>query len=499
MKKVLFVTICAMAVMISCKQSNQKVSADSAESEAAVADGIIEENDTTPLPMFLIGGDSKYMHMLYWTKVEEPVKQGEDDEWFEQMHKRWELQEMFRRNAAQYTNRIVDGKMMKVKFVDEVLKNPDGDTPSYGEIHMREEIPSLCARFDFVNSKDNDPGDPEWGTVIVTDSYLKTRKRLDISVLGDDGSYPALSADIVKQLEKEYGMKTLRSSACETIGKRYTHGVVEFAGEYKNASKDLNDEDRKFALALELIIDGDKIYKMEELGYYDPEYGSVWNADADGYISNNIVAAFEGPKGLELCYTHNAPESFCVGMIYLWNGELIEQEYEMFHCLVDEEIPIWKKDFAEMDKLYHADEMGEDDVELTKWAHCFIDYENDWIWLRDNDDKNGAFFIRKDDKYQLIAIENPRLRPSRCEKDGVFYLKFEGPAGGSSWQHEIHAFKGGERIWKLNVLKVEGEICEAGLNDKDISNEEAKAYLDMVPEGKEITAWFKNVNGDIED
>ena len=44
------------------------------------------------------------------------------------------------------------------------------------------------------------------------------------------------------------------------------------------------------------------------------------------------------------------------------------------------------------------------------------------------------------------------------------------------------------------MLEVEGKIDECSLNDKDISNEEGKAYLDMVPEGEEITAFFKEIN-----
>ena len=147
-----------------------------------------------------------------------------------------------------------------------------------------------------------------------------------------------------------------------------------------------------------------------------------------------------------------------------------------------------------MDKMYHADEMGDKNVKLTKWAHCYIDYNNEWIWMRDKDDKNGAFFIRKDDAFTLIAIENPRLRPSRCENNGTNYLKLAGPAGGPSWQQEIHAFQNGKRIWKLNVLEVEGEINDCSLNGKTISKEEGKAYLAKIPEGNEITAYFKDVD-----
>lgn len=495
MKKLMLFAICVMAVMISCKNKGQTAPADSQDSvTAAVIDSIIEENDTTPLPMFLIGSDGKYKQMLYWTNIEEPQRSKDDEDYFDVWHKSWELQEMFRRNAAQYTNLLSEKGVLKVKFVDEVLKDPDGNTPSIGEIHGREGIPSLCARFDFVNPKDKDDNDPDWGLVIATDSYLNSRKRLDVKLCqGDDYEYPKLPADIVKQLEKRYDMKALKSHQTCTIGDSCFMGAVEFKGEYKNAPKDKYDADRKSALAVEVLVDGGTLYVLEQIGYYDPEYGGAWNADADGYIPNTIEAAFEGPKGLELCYTHGAPESFCVGMLFPREGKLIEMEYECYHSMVDEDIPVWKKDFAEMDRLYRADEFSDSHVKFTKWAHCYIDYDNEWIWLRDADDKNGAFFLRQDGKISLVAIENPRLRPSSCQKDGLSYLKFAGSAGGPSWQQEIHVFKSGKRIEKFNVLEVEGEINECSLNGKTLSKEEGRAYLDKIPEGKEITAYFSDI------
>ena len=484
-----------LVAMVSCKNKGQTAPDDEKDSLAAVIDSIIEENDTTPLPMFLIGGDGKYMHMLYWANIEEPQKSEGDEDYFDAWHKSWELQEMFRRNAAQYTNRLLGDNIKKIKFVDEVLKDPDGNTPSIGEIHGREEIPALCARFDFVNPKDKNPDEPTWGVVICTDSYLNSRKQLKIKGVDVVDSYPELSADIVKKMEKEYGMKAENSKKLGIIDGRYIHGTIEFKGEYKNAPKDKYDADRKYALALELIIDSDKVYKLEQLGYYDPTYGSTWNADADGYIPNDIVAAFEGPKGLELCYVHGAPESFCVGMLYLRDGKLIEHQYEIFHALVDEEIPVWKKDFAEMKKLYLADDPHSHKyVELTKWAHCFIDYDNEWFWLRDKDDKNGAIFIRDDKgKFKLIDVENAFQSPSRAEKDGISYLKFGGSPGGPSYQHIIYAYKNGKQLWKLFVLEVYGEINECALNGKTISVEEGKEYMDKIPEGQEITAYFRDI------
>ena len=495
MKKLMLVAICAMAVMISCKNKGQTAPADSNDSLNAVIDSIIEENDTTPLPMFLVGNDSKYMQMLYWTDIEEPKKGDDDDDYFEASHKRWELQEMFRRNAALYTNLIVGGdKITKVKFIDEVLKDPDGNRPSIGQIHGRDEIPSLCARFDYANAKDKKGEGSGWGTVIVTDSYLNSRRLLSLKSCAKNYEYPKLDATIVKQLEKEYGMKARSSSKIAIIDNRYIHGTVEFEGEYKNAPKDPDDLDRKFGLAVELLIDSAKVYKLEELGYYSPEWGTTWNADADGYISNDIVAAFEGPKGLELCYTHGAPESFCIGMIYLRDGKLIEHQYEMFQTMVDEEIPVWKRDIAEMRKLYVDDSPNErEDVKLTKYAFFYLDYDNQWIWMRDQQDENGAFFLKKDGKFKLIAVETPKMKPSIAEKDGVGYLRLSGSAGGPSQYAEIYAFKDGKQKEYFTALFVAGEIDGCGLNDRDISVEAGKAYLAKLPKFEEMPAYFKNI------
>ena len=495
MKKLMLVAICAMAVMISCKNKGQTAPADSNDSLNAVIDSIIEENDTTPLPMFLVGNDSKYMQMLYWADVEEPKKGDDDDDYFEASHKRWELQEMFRRNAALYTNLIVGGdKTIKVKFIDEVLKDPDGNRPSIGQIHGRDEIPSLCARFDYANAKDKKGEGSGWGTVIVTDSYLNTRRLLPLKSCAKNYEYPKLDAAVVKQLEKEYGMKAKSSSKIAIIDNRYIHGTVEFEGEYKNAPKDPDDPDRKFGLAVELLIDSAKVYKLEELGYYSPEWGTTWNADADGYISNDIVAAFEGPKGLELCYTHGAPESFCIGMIYLRDGKLIEHQYEMFQTMVDEEIPVWKRDIAEMRKLYVDDSPNErEDVKLTKYAFFYLDYDNQWIWMRDQQDENGAFFLKKDGKFKLIAVETPKMKPSTAEKDGVGYLRLSGSAGGPSQYAEIYAFKDGKQKEYFTALFVAGEIDGCGLNDRDISVEAGKAYLAKLPKFEEMPGYFKNI------
>lgn len=178
----------------------------------AVIDSIIEENDTTPMPMFLMGSD-QYAHMLYWSYLEEPQKTEDNGDYFEAEHQRWTLQEMFRRNKTAYTNMLMDGKFVKIKFVDEVLKDPDGNTPSIGECH-RPEIPSLCARFDYADPKEKKPseyGAYQWGSVIVTDGYLQSRKHLPVVYDESEWDKPKpLPKTVVAQLKKKYGMEVER-------------------------------------------------------------------------------------------------------------------------------------------------------------------------------------------------------------------------------------------------------------------------------------------------
>lgn len=494
----MLIAICMMAVMIGCKQKGQTVPADSKDSVSAVIDSIIEENDTTPMPMFLMAEDGQYMQMLYWTGLEEPRKTEDNADWFDESHRIWAQQDMFRRNKTQYTNMLLDDKFVKIKYIDEILKDPDGNTPSVGERH-RKEIPSLCARFDFVDPKEkktNEYGYIEYGTVIVTDSYLKTRKLLPIVFDGSEWDDPKpLPETAIKLLQQKYGMEIGRMRLVATIGGRYIWGFLQFKGEYKNAPKDGFYKDSKVALALDVLIDGDKVYAHEELGMYDDEYGPGWNADDGGeYVGCYPMAAFDGPKGLEICYGRDAPESSAVGMFFLRGGQLIQLTYETYHNMIDEQIPVWKKDFAEMQRLYlENDPHGHKDVHLTKWAHCYIDYDNEWIWLRDKEDMNGAFYIRKDGKLTLIDVENAHQKPSVCEKEGVHYLKFSGTAGGPSWQQIIYAFKDGKQLWKLFALEVYGELSECELNGREISEDLGKSYLEKVPEGKEITAYFDDI------
>ncbi|MBR1502822.1 MAG: hypothetical protein IJ618_02925 [Prevotella sp.] len=343
MKKAVLWAVCAMAVMISCKNKGKAEATTGKIDSATVAviDSIIEENDTTPMPMFLMGGDGQYAQMLYWVGLEEPKKSEEFPEDFEADHQRWALQDMFRRNKAQYTNMLMGDKFVKIKFIDEILKDSDGNRPSNGVIHSRADIPSLCARYDFADPKDkkkSEFGGYEFGTVIVTDAYIQSRRYLPIKTFEYElGEEKPLPAAVVKQLEQRYGLEASRSVLTCSIGDSCQYGLLQFKGEYKNGPKEFYGDDRKPALALDVLIQGDKVYVNEQVGSMYSETDYSWNVDDEGqYVGCYLLAAFEGSKGLELCWYRGAPESSTIGMFYLRDGKLINHEYESYYNAVDE-------------------------------------------------------------------------------------------------------------------------------------------------------------------
>jgi hypothetical protein len=136
------------------------------------------------------------------------------------------------------------------------------------------------------------------------------------------------------------------------------------------------------------------------------------------------------------------------------------------------------------------------DVELTKWAHCYLDYSNEWIWLRDSLDQRGAFFIRKDGQFRLIAVETPQLKPTTMDHGhNVCYLCLSSPEDGMTVRTRVIGLKDGEQIEEFTALKVNGIYTECQMNGKSISPAEGKAYIDKLPEREDITAYFSNIEG----
>ena len=455
-----------------------------------------DKNAGTTPPMFLLGSNNGMMQMVYWCFLDEPKMDEEFPEFYEEEHQAWELQEQFRRNASKYTKLIVDGdKTLDVKYVDEIFLNPDGEKLFPGELHGMPKIPSPGARFT-LQGESNTNMDEVGGNIVVTDSYLASHQPLTIQPITADEEVP-LPPAVIKKMEEKYGMKAVHSIANYIIGGRYTYGVMQFEGEYKNSTKKKEGPNEKSALALEIITDGDKVYSYPVEGWYDPEYGPTWNADDGGeYYPSNIAAAFDGPQGVELCYVHWAPESATTGLMVLNNDKLDLQEYAVYHSLIDEQIPVWKKDIEEMKRLYIADDPGENEnVNLTKWAHVYIDYMGEQIWISDEAEENGAFFSREDGKFELIGTVRGSFRPSFPKsQDGNCYLVISGPAGGPSYYTEIFKFRNGTVIERFNGLEVYGELDGCALNGKEISVEQGKAYMQAVPEAKEPFISWTEIN-----
>ena len=456
-----------------------------------------DKNDGSTLPpMFLLGNNGGMKQMVYWCYIEEPQLDEEYPEYYKEAHQAWEIQEQFRRNASKYTKLIVDGTQTRdVKYVDEIMLNPDGEQIFPGELHSRPQIPSAGARF-ALQGEPKMNMDEVPGSIVVTDSYLASHKLLKIQPASTDEEVP-LPAAVIKKMEEKYGMKATQSKKVYIIGDRYTYGVMQFEGEYKNSTRKKYNQDEKSALALEIIIVGDKVYSYPVEGWYDPEFGCTWNADDGGeYFPSNIVAAFEGPQGVELCYLHWAPESATTGTMLLSNGKLNRQEYAVYHSLIDEQLPVWKKDIEEMKRIYLDDDPGEHEfVNLTKWAHVFIDYEGEQIWISDEAEENGAFFSREDGKLKLVGTVRASLKPSFPQSsDGNNYLVISGPAGGPSYYTEIFKFKGGKLIESFNCLEVYGELDGGALNGKEINTEQAKAYMKAVSETYEPFIYWNEIN-----
>ena len=485
MKKLLLVAVCAMAVMMSCKNKGQNAEAEGADSDSVAVDSVLAEMpDTAPRPMFLYIQDKEHMQVVYWmTSAPKEDDYSETD--FSKVRGRWALQQIFRRNAAKYTNLLKgDKSVVAIKYIDEVLKNPDGGDLFPSELHGRPEIPAPGARFAMQDPKLY-RSDLEGFRVIVCDEYLQSRKVLKIT----DVSNKPMPQEVVKKLEKKYGMKAERSVVSCNIEGGYVYGAIQFKGEYKNAPKFPGEDNQKIAkaLALEVLVKGDSISVLEQIGTLYPGEGPTWNADDGGeYFPNGICAAFEGPKGLELCYVHGAPESIEVGMLFPRGEKLEEQIYECYHSMIDEEIPVWKKDIAEMNKLFQ--EKGSEDKggKLTKWAHVWMGDDVEWIHMADKDEQHGAIFIRKNGKIQLIKVEEPNNKALHLWLNGISYLKFARPAGGPTWYTEIFGYKDGKQVEKFNMLEVEGEIDECQLNGKNITHEEGRAYVEKFADAKPL-------------
>lgn len=185
----------------------------------------------------------------------------------------------------------------------------------------------------FVNDiiryeKDNDGKETEISEIEIMVDYLDST-RLDWRDLRpEETTRLAQIEKVVKQLEKRYGMKITREAIQTVIAERYLWGLVQFGDEYRGVKRDKND-DRHYALALDVLIDGKKVYVHEVLGNWYGEGDMSWNVDDEGkYVGCDILDAYEGDEGLIINFCRLAAESRTKGKFYQRRGRLDYEEWD---------------------------------------------------------------------------------------------------------------------------------------------------------------------------
>ena len=479
MKHFFFFIVSALVLMAGCTNKGQ--TAGGVDSDSLAADSFtVEVRDTAPKPMFLYYFDPDHMQVVYWTDAKEPdrtwYEKNDMLEYYDEARQAWERFDAYRRNAAGYTQMLLDdGKSVAIRCVGEQLKNPDGEDLYPGELHSRPTIPSMGMNYAFVNIADS-LRDHTFAQlhVIVHEAYMNSRKPLTTKLVSQYGKAKPLPKAVISQLEEQYGMKTERTEHTYTIGDRYTYGVLQFKPKNKKV------------FALEVVTDGDKVYSYPVEGHYDEsEANSTWNVDDDGeYFSSGIGAAFEGPDGLEFCFEHRAPESATVGMMLLRDGKLHRQVYEVYHQLIDEQTPLWKKDLATCRKLYLDNDPHENkNYRLSRYRWIDVDGDfNEELWMRDDDNLHGALFTFKDGDIRLVGVETDKLHLSFLRQtNGKGYARISGSAGGPAVYTQVFELKNSRVERTFTALEVYGELDECTLNGKPWSKENGQAFLSSLP------------------
>ena len=152
---------------------------------------------------------------------------------------------------------------------------------------------------------------------------------------------------------------------------------------------------------------GDKVYSFPVEGYLI-DGTPTWHADDDGEYYASDITLFEAPdSALEVTFIKWAPESCTTGMYYIRDGKMTQQIYTIFHSMIDEDEPLWRKDIAQMTKLYEAFSAENKKHKFVKYRWIDVnDDDKDEIWLRAEDDKHGALFTRVGGKWKLMAAED---------------------------------------------------------------------------------------------
>lgn len=423
--KNILLAIATTAVVAACHNGQQPAAGTD---DTLLADDTPEEVvDTTPMPMFLYYHNPDNMQVVFWISLAKP----------DEPNANWDLQQRTRRIASQYTKLLLpNGKFADVKFIGEQTKNPDGGDLEVFALH-HDYAPSAGLNYAFENKKDA-KAIKYGGTmlVLVTDEYLESHKMLAVKDLSS--RQKKMPTTVVKKLEEQYGMKALRSIVTSEFDGGYNFGSVQFKPKGGKV------------LALDVLACGDSVYSIEEWGHYDNAEGPTWNVDDCGeYLPSHILAAFEGPNGIDLCYIHGAPESTVTGWMTLRNGQLEDFEVGQFYNWIDEPMPFWKKDMAKLQKILEKHDPVFKSVKMAKWCHVYIDNDDEpEIWLHSDNDEYGAIFGLKGEP-QLLCTE------SRNDKVILYHgtISVCGSCGNGCFSMELTTLKDSRKGDRLELKR----------------------------------------------
>lgn len=332
MKQTLTLISCLFAAIsfAACKGNATTGTPDTAgtngDSITALADSTIteEEGEVDELPIdenslpyaFVYYEGSGLGKVLYWSEVERKHDVDPDKE-----------QMLIRQHKTEYNAAISDDNIFDVTYKEEVLPRDNEEDwtkgVTIGMIGATIEEAGLVYRFAKPQAVKRALGDWDEGFFVLTSkAHLDEHPLVHFEyVEGTNNDYRPLPANVVKQMEQKYGVKSTRSAMVASIGEDITYGVMQF------------EPKGEHVLGLEVLIQKGNVYVAESQGYYDAGTGEFgWNVDDEGeYYASSIIAVVENGDFPLIFTTRGAPESLTTGWMTVKEGKIVRHTQEMYY------------------------------------------------------------------------------------------------------------------------------------------------------------------------
>lgn len=323
------------AMMMACTGNTVKGGGDAdSDSVVALTDSVPEnfefeaiealaglQTELPPVPLYVrngMDGGEEIVQVVYWI-TPDSLAAKEDAAYVDS----WTVQQRLIAQKEHYTKMIgPDDKFYDVTYLGEA-KSPENEYGSLASTqHPQKGLKfkindkkafTKAAKDDYLNSL-------YW---LIPDAYLSHREMLKVKSFPWD-QRKSLPADVVKAMEKKYGVQAERSQMTAQVGEDYVAGFIQFKPK------------GEVVLAVEVLICGDQVWSYSDEGRTDSDDISVWHVDDGGeYFGNNYDAAFIGPDGIELLYTHHAPESADFGWMTIKGDKLVRHEIGGYYVWYD--------------------------------------------------------------------------------------------------------------------------------------------------------------------